>query len=352
MEPEPKMEARPPALADAIVRALIPPACREAVIGDLWERYRSPARYLADALQALPFLVLSRIRRTTNVPMAGTAFLMLFAAFQRVTQPWLSGVFPALAVLVAFVLRDAYRDVTQTRLRRAMGDGVVIAVSAFASQLILAGVRPELMLTSLSAMLGASLCVLLLFMRYATPQIDLNQALAASGAALSLDELRREIEYVQRSARATRRIETGASVLVIAGSLAGVWFAPEPLVRLGLGLIAAGALFVVTYMHRHAMRPIPMDVGFSQTRSAFRGELVYGEWLLRRVWLWYLMPLMLGPAVLLIGWVSLRQRPLVAVAVLFAGMTVMTILVHRMNRAAADRLARRIETLDKSDERE
>ena len=66
MEPEPTMEARPPAFVDAIVRALIPPACREAVMGDLWERYTSPAGYLGDALRALPFLIVSRIRRTTT----------------------------------------------------------------------------------------------------------------------------------------------------------------------------------------------------------------------------------------------------------------------------------------------
>jgi hypothetical protein len=39
MEPEAaKMKGRPPASIDALVRWLTPPAMREAVVGDLWER--------------------------------------------------------------------------------------------------------------------------------------------------------------------------------------------------------------------------------------------------------------------------------------------------------------------------
>ena len=49
MDRRPTMEARPPVLIDAIVRTLIPPACREHVVGDLWERYRSPAQFTLDA---------------------------------------------------------------------------------------------------------------------------------------------------------------------------------------------------------------------------------------------------------------------------------------------------------------
>ena len=109
MEPEPKMEARPPALADAIVRALIPPACREAVIGDLWERYTSPRAYVFEAVRALPFLVFSRIRRTTNATMVALAFLMLFASFGGSPRLWLNAVIPALAVLA--------RSCSETRTR-------------------------------------------------------------------------------------------------------------------------------------------------------------------------------------------------------------------------------------------
>jgi hypothetical protein len=38
-----------------------------------------------------------------------------------------------------------------------------------------------------------------------TPQPELHQSPSASGPSLSLDELRREIQYVSRSARSTRQ---------------------------------------------------------------------------------------------------------------------------------------------------
>ena len=36
--------------AEAIVAVFVPPACREEVLGDLHERYRSPGQYGVDAV--------------------------------------------------------------------------------------------------------------------------------------------------------------------------------------------------------------------------------------------------------------------------------------------------------------
>lgn len=48
------------------VRRLTPPASREEVLGDLAERCRTGRQYLAEALRTLPFVIGSRIRRTTH----------------------------------------------------------------------------------------------------------------------------------------------------------------------------------------------------------------------------------------------------------------------------------------------
>lgn len=205
MEPEPTMETRPPALVDAIVRALIPPACRESVIGDLWERYTTPGRYLGDALRALPFLVLSRLRRTTNPSMSAVVFLMLYASFQQSVRPWPSGALPAAAILLTFLLRDVYRNAAITPAQRTLGDTIAIVTAAFISQLALAWLRPELMLGRWGVAVGGITCTLLLYARFMTPQPELHQSPSASGPSLSLDELRREIQYVSRSARSTRQ---------------------------------------------------------------------------------------------------------------------------------------------------
>ncbi len=79
---EPKTpKARPPALIDKAVRLLIPLASREAVVGDLWERYASPLHYAAEALRIAPFLIASQIRRNSNVPLLGIAAVTLFVGF-------------------------------------------------------------------------------------------------------------------------------------------------------------------------------------------------------------------------------------------------------------------------------
>jgi hypothetical protein len=350
--PEPEMEARPPALADAVVRALIPPACREAVIGDLWERYRSPAAYVHEALRALPFLVFSRIRRTTNATLLAIAFLMLLASFGRMGQPWLAAAVPALAVLIAFVMRDVYRNDHIAPLRRMTGDAVAVAALVLLSQAVLAGVRPDLTLAPAQALIGAGMCLCLLVARLVTPQTNFQRLQFVAGAVVSLDELRREIRQAQHSARATRLVETGAGVLNIAGALAGAWFAPEPFVKAALGLTAAGAAFVIVYLHRHAMRPLPMDRDSLETRTAYRAELVRGERLLRRVWLWYLVPLAIGPVALIAGWALTQARPLARVGAVLASMAVATLLVERLNRSGATAIARRIDALDRTDERE
>jgi hypothetical protein len=66
---------------EALAGLLIPPACREEVLGDLYERYRSPGRYLFDAFATAPFVIVSRIRRTTDPPVLIMQALLLYAAF-------------------------------------------------------------------------------------------------------------------------------------------------------------------------------------------------------------------------------------------------------------------------------
>ena len=58
----------PPEMLDRVVRLLIPPAAREAVVGDLWETYRSPSQYAGEALRTVPYVVFSQMRRYFNLP--------------------------------------------------------------------------------------------------------------------------------------------------------------------------------------------------------------------------------------------------------------------------------------------
>ena len=73
-----KVETCPPKVIERVVQLLIPPASREHVLGDLSERYESTRQYLVDALRTLPFVVVSRVRRTSNPPLDTAVVVMLW----------------------------------------------------------------------------------------------------------------------------------------------------------------------------------------------------------------------------------------------------------------------------------
>ena len=129
------METRPPELIEAIIARLIPPACRENVMGDFAEQYRSPAQYLFNALAALPFIVASQIRRTFRLAVflsEASALYISFAAaaffaasdYLNHIGRWLPmGIFVGVALLV-LIVRDAYGNTEEQSARRALRDAV------------------------------------------------------------------------------------------------------------------------------------------------------------------------------------------------------------------------------------
>ena len=74
------MPSVPPPL-EAIVGMLLPPACREEVLGDLCERFTGPGQYIGSALCVIPWVILSRIRRTTDVLLLATEALLIYGSF-------------------------------------------------------------------------------------------------------------------------------------------------------------------------------------------------------------------------------------------------------------------------------
>jgi len=53
----------PPRWLEAVVGVSLPRSRREDVLGDLYERYTSPVRYVCDALQVVPVIALSHAVR-------------------------------------------------------------------------------------------------------------------------------------------------------------------------------------------------------------------------------------------------------------------------------------------------
>jgi hypothetical protein len=60
------MSPGPSKIVEAIVAALVPPACREEVLGDLHERFKSPLQYFFEAVCTVQLVILSRMRRTAD----------------------------------------------------------------------------------------------------------------------------------------------------------------------------------------------------------------------------------------------------------------------------------------------
>ena len=71
----------PPNWLQNLAAVLIPPACREEVLGDLYERYRNPGQYLRDMISTVPFVILSRIRRTSDMQLLAMEALLVYGSF-------------------------------------------------------------------------------------------------------------------------------------------------------------------------------------------------------------------------------------------------------------------------------
>lgn len=115
------MHTGPSRIAESMVAMLLPPACREEIVGDLHERFTSPPRYALDALRTVPLVVISRIRMGA-LWLGDRAFLEHQWALLRFAIP------PAIATL-GWILAAAY-----TKGSRGPACGVIFA---FASQEIL-----------------------------------------------------------------------------------------------------------------------------------------------------------------------------------------------------------------------
>jgi hypothetical protein len=71
----------PPKLLVNLFRLLLPPASREHVLGDLQERHSSPKSYTIEALSVLGPVIVSRIRRTTDIQVFLMETLSVYLSF-------------------------------------------------------------------------------------------------------------------------------------------------------------------------------------------------------------------------------------------------------------------------------
>ena len=341
------METRSPEMIEKLVRVLVPPASREHVLGDLQERYQSPRQYLADALKALPFIIASRLRRTTHplgLLLVG-AFLYWAVFWGNRQEHWVAALVPTLITLVVLAMRDVYREVAPKWLRVVAVDIAIAASGVLLSQLIFAATAPGLLLTRDTLLGGFPLgFVILFFVRWQSPS-GVHQPPGFS-RGISMQELRAEINQYESTIRRAIRIEIGACILVALGFQVLFW-SPAPLIsRIGAGFTSAAALFIIWYLHRYArVRPIPENFGFADSIAAYRADLKRRRRMSKTYGWWYVMPLATG--FWLMGIAPQLQRPdsqlsAALSTLVLAAVSAILVLVHQ---GFARKTQRRIEQL-------
>ena len=146
---------------EIVASILIPPACREEVLGDLHERNASPARYLVDALRTIPLVTLSRIRRTFDARLftmyAAVVYLQFFAEGWFRARWLVPDAIPTVAVLILLALEEAYAGHPPiSRLSLFRGRTLALA-AALATQAILHVAGSDLALPWTTALRGSFL---------------------------------------------------------------------------------------------------------------------------------------------------------------------------------------------------
>ncbi len=167
------MKAAPSRVAEAVVGILIPPACREQVLGDLRERYTGPRRYFADACSAVPCVIVSRIRRTTDPRVLLLEAFALYLSFVGVARALgqtsflyeplglLRLAIPTAVTLLALVLADAYADPARRSPARPMLQSALGIGFAFLSQATFWATNPEFAVPLRIMLYGAGMSLVL-----------------------------------------------------------------------------------------------------------------------------------------------------------------------------------------------
>jgi len=347
MDRRPTLEARPPALIDRVVRVLVPLPCREHVIGDLWERYRSPGAYLLDALRTIPFVVVSQVRRTSPVP------ALVIQAF-AVTVPFLPGAglrraaAPVLTALVTLVLRDAYKRSVSLSATQVATDVGITATAMIVCEAIVAIARPSLLLPwrSMVASIAGFAMLFLLRLQNPGPGVYVRQLTSATPG--TLEALTTEVRLFERTCRRAIRIETIAGVALAIGFMVPLLLAPNWILRIGWALGSAYGLYVAAFMITHPLTPMPDGLDLHSAHSFHRHQLECRVSLLETMWLWYFLPGAPAIILIIIGSATLaaeRGRPMWPSAIVVAAAMCVAVAGISGARRSACKLRARIEAM-------
>ncbi|HWE48709.1 MAG TPA: hypothetical protein VG273_02915 [Bryobacteraceae bacterium] len=208
------MAAGPPKRLESFVGLLIPPACREEVLGDLCERFRTPAQFFADGLRAALAVNFSRIRRTTNPQVMLMEAMTLYLSFlsaawfldgKLLNDRWglLRLAVPPAIALVVLRFCDAWALPESAPAFRAVRGVAAAAGIAFLCQIEALPAFVNLLGAGLSLLLVSAVRVVFL------PGKDLPQGAGAPGMRIRTTALPLQV------LPASRMRDTGLTILLL-----------------------------------------------------------------------------------------------------------------------------------------
>jgi len=348
MDRRPPLETRPPVLIDAVVRTLIPPVCREHVIGDLWERYRSPWQFVLDAAGTIPFVVASQIRRTSTLAGVVIHAFVLFVSLGASSRRPVAAVAALGGAMLGFVLRDAYKRGISVSVRQVAVDLVFGAGGLIASQAIVALALPRQLLPLSAYAVCLVTFGLIFLLRLQNPNLGGIPRQAMTHVPATFEALVTEVRLFERMSRRGVRIEAYTGVAIAAFFIVPVVSSPNWALRIGWALASAYGLYVALVVWKSQTPPMPESLEFGAALAHYRGELERRRRIIQTLWRWYLMPMVPGMLLIIAGATieaSKRGRPLWPALIFIALMAGMGVVIHLSSQGWARKLRIRIDAL-------
>ena len=346
---EPGLNIGPPPALEKLVWHLLPPVVREEVAGDLWERFRSPLRYLADALATLPFVIASQARRQTSGPLLLLQGFTIFASFGGfeprfgpaglpMSQRALCATVPALAALL---LRAAYRPTDAWTGSRAAVDLLWTLVAVLGGQLLALLIYPALAVPT-GFFVGGLLFSL-------TMQLVLRSGTNLVNGAVRLDTLEQDYQFFRHRIGFKNAIEIGL-LLPLLG--VAVWFATiaAPIIAaISFTWVGITLLLILLNLSRRP-RSMPIMLPPAGKLAFYRGQLARQRSVIGLAWWWYFFPLFGGFSVNLILRAMMAGQREVALSGALC-MIVLAFMIAWANRERRRQLGAKIAALKRLDER-
>jgi hypothetical protein len=353
MDRRPTLETRPPVLIDAVVRRLIPARCREHVVGDLWERYRSPLGYTVDAMRTVPFVIVSQIRRTSTFSLVVVQAFALVVPFAVASGGIRRLIAPVCAGLLGLVLRDAYKSGLSLSVSQVARDVAIGLALAAISQLLIAAAWPDLLLPPRGVAAAIASFGMIFLLRLQSPGLANQPRQTLAAAPASLEALVTEVRLYERVTLRAVRIEMWAGVIVGFAFVIPMLSSPNWTLRVGWALTASYGLYVAYVISQKKPRRMPDGLGLKEALTFYRTALEGQHRAVRTMWRWYLLPIIPGMLFVMAGSTMAavgRGRPAWPGAVSLAVVALIGVAVHFGALGATRKLRVRIDALKVAEE--